>query len=342
MGERHSLFIIKVGEIHTASTSLADSDTWREKKRAKRLDMSSSQMIPVESHTVEVNGVKLAYRESGQGEPLVLLHGHISDHRAWADLEPKLATRFHVYNYSRRFAWPNEPIKDDEKPIWEQDALDLIALIETLEIGPVHALANSSGAVISLWAARAKPHLFRTLSVEEPPLVGLFLPKLPPSLPSLLWFLFSHPITFWPVMNFVRTTTGPTIALAKQGDFEQATEVFCAGVIGPKYWPRLQSNMDRKRQVEDNAKWLCQFWGMGCRPPPYLPEDAAKLSLPTLAMAGRESSDHQRYTTAELFRLCGSEKKKHVLIENAAHLMHEDNPDQVFEEVVKFVFGEKR
>lgn len=299
-------------------------------------------MIPVESHTVEVNGVKLSYRKTGQGEPLVLLHGHISDQRAWAELEPKLATRFQVYNYSRRFAWPNEPIKDDEKPLWEQDALDLTAFIETLNIGPVHALANSSGAVISLWAARAKPHLFRTLLVEEPPLVSLFLPKLPPSLPSLLWFLISHPVTFWPVMNFVRTTTVPTIALAKQNDFERATEVFGAGVIGPKYWPRLQSNTDRRRQVEDNAKWLCQFWKNDCGIPSYTPEDAAKSRVPTLAMAGRESSEHQRYTLAELFRLCGAEKKKHVLIENAAHLMHEDNPDQVFEEVVKFVFGENK
>src|ERR1700712_1529837 len=97
---------------------------------------------------LRVNEYDFAYRESGEGEPLVLLHGHISDYRAWNDLEPKLATRFHVYNYSRRFAWPNEPIKDDERSPWEQDALDLAAIIEKLDIGPVHILANSSGAVI--------------------------------------------------------------------------------------------------------------------------------------------------------------------------------------------------
>src|ERR1700742_1614885 len=108
---------------------------------------------PALSH-VEVNGVKLAYRESGEGEPLVLVHGHLSDHRAWTAIEAKLSANFHVYNYSRRFAWPNEPIQDGEPQPWEQDSLDLAAFIEALGIGPVHVLGNSSGAFVAIWLAR--------------------------------------------------------------------------------------------------------------------------------------------------------------------------------------------
>ncbi|OCT54841.1 hypothetical protein CLCR_03059 [Cladophialophora carrionii] len=289
------------------------------------------------THTVEVNGYTFSYRESGHGEPLVLLHGHISDQRAWDELEPKLATRFHVYNYSRRFAWPNRPIRDDERCPWEQDALDLAALIERWEIGPVHVLANSSGAVISLYTAKTNPQLFRTLMVEEPPLVGLFLPSLPPPLPALLSFLVWHPITFWPVMHFGMTTTGPVVALCKQGNYEEATEKFCSGVINAKYWPRLQRNPDRKRQVEDNAKWLCHFFRYSTMPK-YGPGDAQRLEVPTLVMAGKESTAHQRYTAAELYRLVGAAKKEIADIDEAAHLMHEDNPDRVFDEVVRFVF----
>ncbi|OAP56757.1 hypothetical protein AYL99_08869 [Fonsecaea erecta] len=294
----------------------------------------------VVSKTVEVNGVSLSYRESGEGEPLVLVHGHISDQRAWLDLEPKLATRFHVYNYSRRYAWPNEPIKDDQDAPWEQDAFDLAAFIEALNIGPVHVLANSSGAVNSLYIARRKPHLFRTLLVEEPPLTGLFLPTFPPTLTGVLSFLLWHPITFWPVSIFGATTMGPTVAHCKKGEYEQATEAFCAGVMGPKFWPRIKSNPDRLRQVEDNAKWLCHFFRYN-NLPKYVAEDAQSTKVPMLAMAGKESGAHQRWTVHELYRVSGASRKSVAYIENAGHLMHEDNPDGVFEEVVRFVFGDK-
>ncbi|KIW96719.1 uncharacterized protein Z519_02110 [Cladophialophora bantiana CBS 173.52] len=291
------------------------------------------------SKVVEVNDTALSYRECGKGEPLVLLHGHISDQRTWIDLEHKLATRFHVFNYSRRFAWPNEPVKDGQGTPWEQDALDLAAFIETLNIGPVHVLANSSGAVISLYLARRKPHLFRNLMVEEPPLVGLFLPTLPPSLPSVLSFLLWHPVTFWPVMYFGATMTATMIQHCKKGEFDQAVSVFCSGVMGPKFWPRIQADADRLRQVEDNAKWLCNFFRYNTMPK-YLAEDAQNTKVPMLVMAGKESAAHQRYTVHELFRVSGAEKKRIAYIDAAGHLMHEDNPEGVFNEVVRFIFDD--
>ena len=59
---------------------------------------------------VTINGVSLAYREVGTGEPLVLVHGGLGDLRSWAaQLEP-LGARCRVIAYSRRYARPNEPI----------------------------------------------------------------------------------------------------------------------------------------------------------------------------------------------------------------------------------------
>ncbi|KIW75538.1 hypothetical protein Z517_10280 [Fonsecaea pedrosoi CBS 271.37] len=296
--------------------------------------MSASPTVTTK--VVEVNGVSLSYRESGKGEPLVLVHGHISDQRTWIDLEHRLATRFHVFNYSRRYAWPNEPVKDDQPTPWEQDADDLAAFIETLDIGPVHVLANSSGAVISLYLARRKPRLFRNLMVEEPPVIGLFLQTFPPPLTSVLSFLLHHPITFWPVMRFGASTTGPTIVHCKKGEYDQALSAFCSGVMGPKYWPRIQANPDRLRQVEDNAKWLCNFFRYTSMPK-YWVEDAQNTKVPLLVMAGQESAAHQWWTVHELHRVSGAPRKKLVYVDAAGHLMHEDNPKAVFEEVVKFV-----
>ncbi|KAL6242561.1 hypothetical protein RBB50_010701 [Rhinocladiella similis] len=104
--------------------------------------------------TIEVNGVRLAYRQSGQGEPLVLVHGHISDMRSWAALEKRLAQHFCVYAYSKRFAWPNEPIAEGEPQPWERDADDLVAFVRALNVESVHAVGNSSSSTNILCAAR--------------------------------------------------------------------------------------------------------------------------------------------------------------------------------------------
>ena len=104
--------------------------------------------------TIEVNGVRLAYRQSGQGEPLVLVHGHISDMRSLAALEKRLAQHFCVYAYSKRFAWPNEPIAEGEPQPWERDADDLVAFVRALNVESVHAVGNSSSSTNILCAAR--------------------------------------------------------------------------------------------------------------------------------------------------------------------------------------------
>ena len=52
----------------------------------------------------------MAYRRTGSGQPLVLVHANISDMRSWEPVEGLLADDFQVINYSRRFAHPNPPI----------------------------------------------------------------------------------------------------------------------------------------------------------------------------------------------------------------------------------------
>jgi pimeloyl-ACP methyl ester carboxylesterase len=285
---------------------------------------------------VEVNGVKLAYRESGNGEPLVLVHGHISDYRTWTALEAKLSNHYHVYTYSKRFAWPNKSIEDDEAQPWEQDSLDLAAFIETLKIGPVHALGNSSGSTGILWLARTRPDLFRTLILEEPPLITLFLPNLPPPPLTALSFLLWHPISFYYVMYYGATTIGPATELAKKGDFKGALSTFGSGCLGPKFWPRAVADPERKAQVDDNAKWLINFMRFNALPV-YTVEDAKKIEIPTLVLTGSDGPYFQHCIDSELIKVCGAKKKREIVIKGAGHLCHEDEPERVYKAVLEFM-----
>jgi pimeloyl-ACP methyl ester carboxylesterase len=44
----------------------------------------------------------IAYERSGQGPPLVLVHGSTADHTRWAPLLPELGRHFTVYAIDRR------------------------------------------------------------------------------------------------------------------------------------------------------------------------------------------------------------------------------------------------
>jgi pimeloyl-ACP methyl ester carboxylesterase len=55
----------------------------------------------------------------------------------------------------------------------EEDVADLALLITALHVAPGHIVGNSFGASIVLKLAVARPDLFASLTVHEPPLVWL-------------------------------------------------------------------------------------------------------------------------------------------------------------------------
>ena len=71
----------------------------------------TTQAAPFDGvQTVTVDGLRLAYREQGEGEPVVLVHGSASDLRSWDQQLPAIATSYRAIAYSRRFARPNDDI----------------------------------------------------------------------------------------------------------------------------------------------------------------------------------------------------------------------------------------
>src|SRR6185503_13755479 len=56
-----------------------------------------------------------------------------------------------------------------------EDADDLMALIEALEIEPSHVIANSFGGLVTLNAVARRPELFVRLALHEPPGIGVLM-----------------------------------------------------------------------------------------------------------------------------------------------------------------------
>jgi pimeloyl-ACP methyl ester carboxylesterase len=119
----------------------------------------------------EANGVQLHYRRSGDGEPLVLVHGSWVDGEVWDAVVPLLAHSFEVVAYDRR-GHSNSSCPPGQGSV-RDDVDDLASLIEALELNPAHVAGASLGGSIALRLAAARPELLRSVTVHEPPLFDL-------------------------------------------------------------------------------------------------------------------------------------------------------------------------
>lgn len=282
--------------------------------------------------TMNINDEQLAYRRTGSGQPLVLVHASISDMRSWEPVESLLADRFDVLNYSRRFSYPNRPIDPGVDDQLEVHVRDLIALIEVQDLGPVHLLGNSSGAFVSLLVADQRPDLVRSLSLEEPPVVSMFIQTLPPKPAEMLKLLVTAPGAAVAFAKFGAGTMGPTIKAFQQGNDDAALDAFARGVLGAEVYANVSAA--RRQQMRDNlAPHRSTLLGAGL--PVFTPAQAKALTVPTQMIRGANTPHFQRRINQRLAALIPGARDD--VVSGASHLVHEDNPSAVASVVREFV-----
>ncbi|MFT7772172.1 alpha/beta fold hydrolase [Roseateles sp.] len=91
------------------------------------------------------SGAGLFVEESGEGEPLVLLHGHSFDRRQWAPQVKALSARYRVIRYDLRgYGRSSEPVEGQHFT----HADDLLALLDHLGIARAHLMGLSLGGFV--------------------------------------------------------------------------------------------------------------------------------------------------------------------------------------------------
>jgi pimeloyl-ACP methyl ester carboxylesterase len=113
------------------------------------------------------DGIDIGCWRSGDGPPLVLVHGTSADHSRWRTVLDRLAARFTVYAMDRR----GRGASGDVDPYAIEHEFDDVAAVVDSMPEPAHLLGHSYGAICSLEAAKRTAHL-RSLVLYEPPLPG--------------------------------------------------------------------------------------------------------------------------------------------------------------------------
>lgn len=109
----------------------------------------------------DVNGAHMYYETSGEGEPLVLLHGGFGGVHLFGAQLPAFAAQFQVHVPEQR---GRGHTPDVDGPISYQIlAEDLIAFLEHTIAEPAHVVGVSDGGVVGLLVAIQRPDLLRKL-----------------------------------------------------------------------------------------------------------------------------------------------------------------------------------
>lgn len=110
---------------------------------------------------LDINGVHTWFDEVGDGDPVVLLHGGLTDSQEFALTTPALAAEFHTYLPERR---GHGHTADVDGPFsYDLMADDTIAFLEATIERAAHLVGHSDGANVALLVALKRPDLVRRL-----------------------------------------------------------------------------------------------------------------------------------------------------------------------------------
>jgi pimeloyl-ACP methyl ester carboxylesterase len=109
----------------------------------------------------EVNGARLWYEVSGEGEPVVQIHGAGFGHFNFAPATPELSKHFQVIDYDMRgYGQSDRPVQHYDMEVW---ADDVAGLLDALGLQAAHVHGTSMGGMIAIVFAGKYPE--RTTSV---------------------------------------------------------------------------------------------------------------------------------------------------------------------------------
>jgi pimeloyl-ACP methyl ester carboxylesterase len=263
---------------------------------------------------VEINGVRLFYDSTGDGEPLMLVHGAWVDHTSWNAVIPRLAESFRVVSYDLR-GHGQSRIEPPDAGTVHDDIADLVALIDHLELGAVNIAGISSGACIAL-----------RLAVEHPTLVRRVLPHEPP----LAQLLIDDPENK-PLLDQVGELLGATASTIEAGEHRAAAQLFFDNVVGLPW-------TDLARDEQDLIASHASAFAGQLRDPDAValdPNALTGLRTPVLLSQGETSPPFATLIVDELAALMPGATR--VVVPDAGHVPQMTHPDAYVDMVTQFL-----
>ncbi len=260
--------------------------------------------------------LQLAYELRGEtGDPVVLIHGSLADARSWGLVAPSLSASLQVLSYDRRgYGSSTGPPRDRAV---RDDADDLASLLVATEFYPAHLVAHSYAGAVALRVASDRPELVRSLSLHEPPLLGLLTDD-----PDL-------GVEARAGIQQIERVRAQVRAGKREDAAREVVDLFS---VRPGAWERARPEV-RRAAIEYVGNWSEEY----ADPEAVIPDLAAvhDLWIPVLVTTGAESPEWvqriaQRLTSA---LRNGTEQS----IPGAGHAPHVTVPDRYVAVLLSFL-----
>ena len=260
---------------------------------------------------LEFEGIKVHYRETGSGRPVVLLHGGGSSGAQWRKVTEILADRYRMitmdhYGHGGTDPWPGPPetlSHDAEAPLVKA----VIAKVGE----PVHLVGHSYGGGVAL----------RLVLQNEPGILSLILME--PQAISVLQHAKEYAF-----FEESRGLCAAFIASVKAGRAEEGWESFMDSNTRPGTWKSYPADTRGKFLSMTDAVFSSYYAVMNH---PTTLEELNTIALPTAAIYGETTSPRLRRLTeiiAGEIPACGLE-----MISGAGHMSPITHPEAAAEKL---------
>lgn len=272
-------------------------------------------MTGVEIRHLHVNGVRYAVRESGLGEPVVLLHGFTGSSASLAGLMAALSEQYHVFAPDLLGHGDTDAPQDWQRYSMEHTIRDLESLLDALDVPATALMGYSMGGRIALSFTCEFPRRITSLILES-------------ASPGLL--------------------QAQERAERRQSDWALSAQLMAHGLesfverwqslpLFENHWhinpqAAAQEQHIRLSQRADGLAASLKGCGTGSQRPRW--DALSKLDLPVLLVTGKSDSKFENIASQMSQILPHAQ---HVSVSNAGHTVHLEQP-RVFEtNVIEFL-----
>jgi len=116
---------------------------------------------------IPVNGIEVAVERTGDGPPLVLVHGFTGSATDWAGVVDELATGREVVTVEHRGHGNSTNTGDEATYTFDQLVADLAAVVDALELDRFDLLGHSMGGIVAMRYALQHPERLRSLILMD-------------------------------------------------------------------------------------------------------------------------------------------------------------------------------
>ena len=254
---------------------------------------------------VDAGKAKLFVQQSGEGEPLILIHGLGMSSALWINQMPVFSQRFHTVAVDLRgFGRSSRPDGPGDYAI-DIHAEDIAVLIERLELVRCHVLGTSMGGFIGQALALARPSLCRSLVLCHT------APRM--SIPSDVLARRVEALRSMPLEEYAEIVVEQACSV----DASQELRTWVAGLI---------ARNDKTVYTRVMTEGLRDF---------DVSAELGSINIPTLVITGEHDQVLPKEGGEELSRLIPGARL--VEIEGVGHLGYAERPAQFNDAVLSFL-----